>query len=135
MIIGIIGSRRRNLPEDFQKIRKAFFRKYLEGDRIVSGGCKEGGDQFADEIARQYGIPIITHYPNRSALDKTLPVRVAYARINYARNASVARDADALIACVAPDRKGGTEDTIRRFCRKHKETEEQLVKEGLLILV
>jgi hypothetical protein len=31
-----------------------------------------------------------------------------------------ARDADVLIACAAPDRKGGTEDTIRKYLKLGK---------------
>ncbi len=61
--------------------------------------------------------------------------RAAYAVINYARNKLIARDADVLIACVAEDRKGGTEDTIKHFCKKLGKSEKQLIAEGKLVLV
>ena len=45
--IGIVGSRRRNSPEDFLLVQEAFCQIYEEGDIIVSGGCPKGGDAFA----------------------------------------------------------------------------------------
>ena len=53
--------------------------------------------------------------------------RWAYAEINYARNTLIARDADDLIAVVAEDRKGGTEDTIKKFLKKSSEDNLHLV--------
>ena len=53
--------------------------------------------------------------------------RWAYAEINYARNTLIARDADELIAVVAEDRKGGTEDTIKKFLKKTTENHLHLV--------
>ena len=50
----------------------------------------------------------------------------SYAKANYERNTLIARDSDVLIAVVAPDRKGGTEDTIKKWNRFHKETPELL---------
>ena len=38
----------------------------------------------------------------------------------YARNERIVEDCDRLIAFVSPDRKGGTEDTIRRAMRAGK---------------
>jgi hypothetical protein len=116
--IGIVGSRRRDTPADLRKTKRAFQRIYEPGDRIVSGGCKQGGDRFAEIIAAELGVKPIIYYPDKSQLDPRLLAlnpRVAYAKINYARNALVAARADELIACVASDRKGGTEDTIKRF--------------------
>lgn len=101
---------------------------------IVSGGCKQGGDRFAEILSVKFDCPKIIHYPDKSKLDTELlkvNSRAAYTKINYARNALVARDAkDYLIACVAPDRKGGTEDTIKRWKKLHPE-----LPEGRLILV
>ena len=37
----------------------------------------------------------------------------------FTRNTDIARDADVLIACVAKDRTGGTEDTIRKWRKFH----------------
>ena len=122
--IGIIGSRRRDLADDFDKCRAAFFEVYEPGDCIVSGGCKDGGDHFAEIIAREYGFTITIHYPRKEQLDRELlkvNPRAAYAKINYARNTLIAEDSDVLIALVAPDRKGGTEDTVKKYLKLGKD--------------
>ncbi len=142
--IGIIGSRRRDTDEDYRLVLRDFLSIYQFGDRIVSGGCSKGGDRFAEHIANYFEIPIVIHYPNKSKLDpKLLEVnpRAAYAAINYDRNWLIAQDADILIACVAKDRKGGTEDTVKKFCRKFPKqgqrltTEQELINQGRLVLV
>ena len=105
-VIGIIGTRKRDTREDRQKISTAFLNIYEHGDEIVSGGCSAGGDRFAEELAKLFQIPIKIYYAEWERRG-----RVA----GFIRNRLIARDADVLIACVAPDRKGGTEDTIRKF--------------------
>jgi hypothetical protein len=126
--IGIVGSRRDDAL-DFMSIAEVFWTLYFPGDIIVSGGCPKGGDRFAEILADIVRCEIIIHYPDKLKLDpkllKDYP-RAAYAQINYARNSLIARDSDILIASVAPDRKGGTEDTIKKFLKK---------KTGKLILV
>lgn len=141
--IGIVGSRRRDSDADFEAVECAFAKIWRPGDEIVSGGCPKGADSFAEDIASvtpggPHFIPLHIHYPDQSKLDPVLLKknrRAAYAQINYARNTLIARDAEVLIACVAPDRQGGTEDTIRKFCRKYQMTEAALVAAGKLILV
>jgi len=108
--IGIVGSRRRCGAEDFYKVEKAFLEVYGDGDKIVSGGCPKGGDRFAELIAKKYGAPILIYYPKWQALG---------VKAGFARNTCIAYDADVLIACVAPDRAGGTEDTIKKFEKTH----------------
>jgi hypothetical protein len=111
--IGVVGSRRRDTESDFQLV-KAAIKKILEpGDRLVSGGCPKGGDRFAEIIAKQLGLSIIIHYPDWEGLGR---------RAGFERNTFIARDADFLIACVAPDRLGGTEDTVRKFLVNHDES-------------
>lgn len=106
-VIGIVGSRRRDTGPDFQKVKATFFHEcYSQGDEIVSGGCSAGADRFAEQLAKQYQIPIKIYYAEWNRLGKGA---------GFARNGLIARDADILIACVAPDRTGGTEDTIRKF--------------------
>jgi len=115
--IGIIGSRRRDSAEDMEACRKVFLSVYEKDDIIVSGGCKLGGDRFAEIFAKEYNIPIIIHYPDKSKLDPEKlkkNVKWAYAEINYARNTFIAQDSDVIIAVVSQDRKGGTEDTIKK---------------------
>jgi len=104
--IGIVGSRRRNSQKDFSKVLEIFKRVYEEGDRICSGGCSQGGDAFANVIAQDTGIPILIFYP-------------AWGKYGYGagfiRNGLIAQASDVLIACVAENREGGTEDTIKKF--------------------
>ena len=143
--IGIIGARQRDAGIDFAKVRKAFWSVAKRGDMIVSGGCPEGGDRFAERIAEVDRMPIRVHYPDKTKLDSVLLAknpRAAYAVINNARNTLIARDADYLIACVAASRKGGTEDTIKKFTKKlrpdirlTKEREFAVIRDKKMILV
>lgn len=126
MNIGIIGTRRRNGTEAIHVICKEFFQIYTPGDIIISGGCKQGGDRIAEALANLIGDGsqdfIRIHYPDKSQLDSALMKinpKAAYAKINYARNGLIAEDSEFLIACVAPDRKGGTEDTIKKWKKFH----------------
>ena len=122
-VIGIIGSRRRDTDKDYYAVYNEFKKWYDIGDRICSGGCKKGGDRFAEIIARKLGLTeenggLILHLPK--PVPSSSP-KWAYAKANFERNTIVARDSDMLIACVGLDRKGGTEDTIRKFIRQGKD--------------
>jgi len=103
--IGIIGARRRDAQCDFEACMAAFVKVYEPGDKIVSGGCPKGGDRFANKIAKMLGLTIIIHYPNWDVHGRSA---------GFVRNTLIAEDADILIAVVAFDRKGGTEDTIKK---------------------
>jgi len=107
--IGIVGSRRRDDDASYQQVEKAFLMYYSLGDRIVSGGCPKGGDRFAELIAKKHQISITIYRPNWR-LGK---------HAGFLRNTDIAKDSTILIACVAEDRKGGTEDTIRKFKKFH----------------
>jgi hypothetical protein len=105
-VIGIIGSRRRNSKEDLELCRKEFLHIYEEGeDSLVSGGCPKGGDRFCEIFAKEYGIPIKIHYADWEKYGKSA---------GFKRNTYIAEDADVLICVVAPDRAGGTEDTVKK---------------------
>jgi hypothetical protein len=77
---------------------------------IVSGGCKQGADKFAEIIADKWGIPTIIHNPEYETYGKAA---------TFVRNDLVAKDSDILIACVSKDRTGGTEDCIKSFISNH----------------
>ena len=109
--IGIVGTRRRNSDLDLAKIVEAFLKEYKPDDEIVSGGCPRGGDRFAEIIARNNQVPIKIYYAEWTRKGRSA---------GFQRNGLIARDADVLIACVAPDRTGGTEDTIRKFTKLGK---------------
>lgn len=105
-VIGIIGSRRRDTLHDLTLTEAAFKSVYEPGDTIVSGGCPRGGDRFAEILAKQMNIPIFIHPAEWNRWGRSA---------GFKRNAYIAADADILIAVVAPDRTGGTEDTIKKF--------------------
>ena len=116
--IGIVGSRRRASPADYRLVEAAFLRVYVVGDRIVSGGCSQGADAYAEILARRQQVPITIFYAEWNRLGR---------RAGFARNGDIAQLADVLIAAVAADRTGGTEDTIRKFLAKHPQGELILV--------
>lgn len=123
--IGIVGTRERDGAKDYAKVLEALTEVIkeskcpLEEITIVSGGCPEGGDRFAEEIAKRFTIKTIIHYPDKSKLETM--TRWAYSKMFYGRNTLIAQDSDILIACVSPDRKGGTEDTISKYLRMGKD--------------
>lgn len=115
LCLGVVGSRRRNSPRD-KLILREFLRRAKEkfpGLTLVSGGCPKGADRFAEEIAEELNLEIKIHYPDKSKLPSN-PEKYHFAQINYARNTFIAEDCEVLVALVADDRKGGTEDTIKK---------------------
>lgn len=105
-IIGIIGTRRRNTTEDYNVVLDAFLNVYEVGDWICSGGCPKGGDRFAYMIHKRLKIPYLEFPANWDAHGYSAGFR---------RNTDIAQHSDILIACVAEDRTGGTEDTIFKW--------------------
>lgn len=110
-VIGIVGSRRRDADKDFDICEKVFAQYYEFGDTLVSGGCPMGADRFAEIIAKKYSIPIKIYPADWKKYGK---------RAGFLRNTNIAEDADILIALCAPDRKGGTEDTVRKASHMRK---------------
>ena len=109
----IIGSRRRDTTEDFIKTKKCFLGIYEKGDMIVSGGCPKGGDRFAEILAREYDVPIKIFRAEWTTWGRTA---------GFIRNTDIAKSGNRIIACVAPDRTGGTEDTVKKFKKFHPNT-------------
>ena len=115
--IGIIGSRKRDTAKDCSKVEKAFLSVYKEGDVIVSGGCSKGGDRFAEVIADKFGLT-----EANGKLKIFLADWKRYGKgAGFIRNTDIAKLSDVLIACVASDRIGGTEDTIKKFIKFHSD--------------
>jgi len=107
--LGIVGSRRRISADDKELIKQQIIK--LKPAELVSGGCKKGADKFAEELSKELSIPMKIFLPK---LTRDMEY---YKRVNayYARNKEIANYSDILIAVVAPDRKGGTENTIKHF--------------------
>jgi hypothetical protein len=110
--IGIVGSRRRNTSEDLYKCSMALAKIYEDGDKLVSGGCEKGGDAFAEKLAKGMGLTITIHFPHWNG-----PAGKA---AGFVRNTKIAEDCDVLIALVAEDRTGGTEDTVKKALKLGK---------------
>ena len=72
---------------------------------LIFGISEKYFSHFAEIIAKQSGSSIIIHYPDWNTHGKSA---------GFIRNTLIAEDCDVLIACVAEDRKGGTEDTIKK---------------------
>lgn len=141
MKIGIVGSRRRNTEKDFAKIIIRLRQLERETERlietIVTGDCDEGGDKFARDIADMFGYELDVKYKKDPKTNQIIPDYIdecehydyyTFCKICYARNEEIAKEPlDYLIALVAPDRKGGTENTIKHFKRLHKDWEKKLI--------
>jgi len=126
-VIGIIGTRSRNSEEDLISTEIAFANVYTKGDTICSGLCPQGGDRFAVLLAKKYNTLKLWFPPKwddlkaPNAYIKYNKYGKAYnARAAFTRDTDIARESDILIACVAKDRKGGTEDTIKKWKEFHK---------------
>jgi hypothetical protein len=112
--IGIVGTRRRDTAEDlFLIINEVNNIQCTIGLKdkivIVSGLCPKGGDRFATLIYQRLKTKKLW-FPPEWNLGR---------HAGFVRNTEIARWSDYLIAVVSPDRKGGTEDTIKKFTRFH----------------
>lgn len=110
VFIGIVGSRSRDTAEDLYLTLSEFVK--IPGRAksvIVSGLCPKGGDRFATII-----------YQKNESMKLWFPAEWSIGRhAGFVRNTEIARWSDYLIATPAPSRKGGTEDTIKKFTRFH----------------
>ena len=85
---------------------------------MITGGAR-GPDQWAEEAARSRGLAVVVYKPDLEGVR----ARWEAADRHYARNQLIVDETDRIIAFVAPDRRGGTEDTIRRAVRVGKPVE------------
>jgi hypothetical protein len=131
--IGVIGARVRNSQTDFELVCEALVKITQQHPQfmLISGGCKKGADHFAEELAGGNDNHIRIHYPKVSSNMSKAQYRTAC----YDRNTLIAEDSDILLACVAPNRKGGTEDTIKKFLTKMGLPEWAAREQGLLYIV
>lgn len=104
MRIAIVGSRRRI---DRDRVFD-FVNSLPPTDTVVSGGC-QGVDTWAIDAAYERGMKWKVHFPDLIGARTYHDKRERY----YQRNEKVVKDSDMVVAFVAPDRKGGTENTIK----------------------
>jgi predicted Rossmann fold nucleotide-binding protein DprA/Smf involved in DNA uptake len=103
--IGIVGSRRRT---DREAVKACVAE--LAAETVVITGAARGPDRWAEEAARARGLVVVVHKPDLDGVRARWQAADRY----YVRNQRIVDDSDMIIAFVAPDRTGGTEDTIRR---------------------
>ena len=111
-IIGVIGTRKRDTARAFSYVESAFLEIYEEGDVICSGLCPKGGDRFAVLLAKKYNTKTLWFPANWKRYGRAA---------GFIRNTGIAKSSDVLIACVSTDRKGGTEDTIKKYLKLSKD--------------
>jgi len=104
MKIAIVGSRRRTDKENVEKLVNSFARDVI----VISGGAK-GVDTWAEQTARNRGLEVIVFRPNLKGIKHRGDMVQRY----YDRNKKIAQECDIMYAFVSPDRKGGTENTIK----------------------
>ena len=114
MIVGVVGSRRRKDRQIVYELIDSLPLK--DTDLLISGGCR-GVDSWAEERARTRGIKVRIFKPDLSNLKDNWDMISRY----YARNKKIAEEVDILYAFVSPDRKGGTENTIK-YAEKLRKT-------------
>lgn len=127
-VIGIVGSRRRDSTEDYVKVLDIFKQLKVKYNKIIicSGRCPQGADSFAFLIAQKYKQNYLDFPAEWDTFGKSA---------GYYRNTFIAEASDVLVACVAADRTGGTEDTISKFLKFKKLTEKEAILTEELILV
>ena len=125
--IAIVGSRRRKDEDNVREIVRKLYRRYKDRLVIVSGGCL-GVDSWAEDEARKLGIPdnrIRIFQPDLRFVKTYHEAVKAY----YERNKLIAEFATGgIVAFVAEDRKGGTENTIKHARKLKRSISIQRVK-------
>lgn len=104
MKYAIIGARSRT---DRQTVED-FVTSLFQNDIVISGGAA-GPDTWAIEAARRRGLQTREFLPDLSNCQQ----RWQYTQAYYDRNQQIAKACDVLVAFVALNRKGGTENTIQ----------------------
>jgi len=108
--LGIVGSRIRTTMDDYTII-KEFVYNFLNKHKditLISGGAK-GVDTLAEEVAKEFKLPITIHLPNHSEYPKKRN------GIYFERNKLIASQSDYLLALPNGNMKGGTMNTIGYF--------------------
>jgi len=113
MNIGIVGSRRWKNREAIENLVNT-----LAADTTVVSGGARGVDTWAAEAARKRGLKVVEFLPEvplcrTSWQQPNGSTKWEYTKAYYARNRQIAEYSHIVYAFVAPDRKGGTENTIK----------------------
>jgi predicted Rossmann fold nucleotide-binding protein DprA/Smf involved in DNA uptake len=109
--IAIVGARRRGDRETVDRLVAG-----LPADAVIVSGGAVGPDSWAEEAARKRGFAAKIFRADLQDVDVLSQGRIT--RRYQAGNQRIIDAADEVFALVAPNRKGGTEDTICRAQRK-----------------
>jgi hypothetical protein len=107
--VAIVGARRRTDRETVDQLVAG-----LPSDTVIVSGGAAGPDAWAEQAAQRRGLATLIFRPDLAGAES----QGAITRRYHARNQQIVDAADEVFALVEPDRKGGTEDTIRRAQRK-----------------
>ena len=111
MIVAFTGSRRRS---DTALIRQCL--SILPGSCLILHGGAPGIDTEVNTVCLASGLAVETVRPDRAGISSRFAAVKAY----HARNLQLVERADIVLAFPAPDRKGGTENTIEHAVRLGK---------------
>jgi predicted Rossmann fold nucleotide-binding protein DprA/Smf involved in DNA uptake len=127
MILAIVGSRKYKNRDRIEKVVNFYIKNYGE-ITIVSGGCPDGGDFLAKDIAlslkiKYHEFPPIHFKHNEYCVSSEDQYDKSYHVSNFFnRNTQIAKHCDHLIAFVIKNVKSnGTMDTVtkaRKFGKK-----------------
>jgi predicted Rossmann fold nucleotide-binding protein DprA/Smf involved in DNA uptake len=107
--IAVVGTRRRTDQETVDRLVAD-----LPADAIIVSGGAAGPDTWAEQAAIRRGLATLIFRPDLTDAASQGQITRHY----HARNQQIVDAADEIFALVAPDSRGGTEDTIRRAQRK-----------------
>ena len=102
--VGIVGSRQRTDKHNVIKLVDSL----PQNSVVVSGGCR-GVDTWALVRAKQRGLHTIVCKPDLTNAKENYEIAKKF----YERNKKIVQHSNIIIAFVAPNRKGGTENTIK----------------------
>lgn len=117
--VAVIGSRRRNEESDREQVLRAVV-AVLErevGRRpvvFVSGGCRKGADRHIELFVEATELTLVRFLPRDVPAGSPHWART---RALHDRNTRIVTLAGEVLAQVAPDRTGGTEDGVKKAHR------------------
>ena len=113
MNVGIVGSRRWKSRATVESLVNT-----LPADTTVVSGGASGVDSWAAEFARKRGLKVVVFLPDLPTVPASWTAngnpRWEYTKAYHARNRQIVEHSHVVYAFVAPDRKGGTENTIKQ---------------------
>lgn len=116
MKVGIVGTRRLSVAQGLDI--EAFIDTLPKGTVIVTGGAN-GADTVAETYGKSKGFEVKVILPDADALAKAYTYWQVV-QVYYDRNKKIVEAVDELHAWPHPNRKGGTENTIKWAGRLRK---------------